>query len=172
MKERKLAQLPKGDNMISSIRVSHYDNISRNLHHPSYRKDFISHYDELFRHNLEIYDLNYPCPPKELIFEDNHLITQYGTGLSTLTQKKSKYMNSKRSREISEQNTYINQLFKKLKKKEGTPFTNPDSIKHIFKNALRKGNIDEETIAYATEDMHIEYIVNQDQKELEINIHL
>ena len=93
---RKPHCLEKGDHMITTERVATYDAMSRNMHHPSYRNDFTKHYDDLFRLNLSVHDLNYPAPPPEIRTRKIKKLDPL-TGTMSTTMMSSKYMVGKNS---------------------------------------------------------------------------
>lgn len=185
---RKPGKLERGDFFISTERMETYDKYARNLHHPRYRADFNSHYNDLFRANMKFHDLNYPAPPRETIekrtmkFYDGELpdsTTQMTSTnlmsshmLSSSSLKKSKYMTSRRSSMRMNQKNIKEQFIEKLKMNEGQPFADQEKIVADIVRALMKGDVDVDTIQSALEDVNIEFNVNEETSELEIVVKL
>lgn len=176
---RKPHCLEKGDHMITTERVATYDAMSRNMHHPSYRSDFTKHYDDLFRLNLSVHDLNYPAPPPEIRTRKiKQLDPLTGTMSTTMlsskltssdARRKSKYMSTMKSQSHSKATSFNDEFLEKLKQNEGMPFADQEKIIADIVRALSKSDVDMETIRLAFEDVHVEFIVNKN--ELEIDVH-
>ena len=173
--------LEKGDHMITTERVATYDRMARNLHHPSYRHDFTTHYDDLFRANLKFYDLNYPAPPPEIRTRKLKQLdpltgtmstTMYSSRLaSTDTKRKSKYMSTRTYQRRKSHKSFKDEFVERLKQNEGAPFADQEKIVADIVKALLKGDVDMDTIQAAFENVNIEFIVHQDTAELEIDVH-
>lgn len=171
--------LEKGDHMITTERVATYNKMARNLHHPHYREDFTRHYDDLFRLNLKLHDLNYPAPPPEV---RTRKIKKYdpmtGTMSTTMlssrtsneTRKKNKYTSTKRPSSQQKQiiTSFREKFIEDLKRDEGKPFADQERIVAELIRGLLKEGVEMEAIQNAFEDVNIEFIVHQDTSELEI----
>jgi hypothetical protein len=181
MRTRKPYCLEKGDHYITTERNATYDKMARNLHHPDYREDFKQHYNELFRINMKLHDLNYPAPPPEIrtgkLKEVNPLTGTLSTTMvnskAYMTSRgKSKYMSTLKSKSAGKvKKNFKDEYIDNLKQNEGAPFADQERIVADIIADLRQSGVDMETITNAFEDLSVDFIVHQDINELEIDLH-
>lgn len=164
------------DNLSSTPRAGLYDTLARDLHYPSYRRDFTVHYNELARSNRKFHDLNYPCPqPSNRGFDETYNDDYKNYHKSTMSKSRSRSRSRSKSKSMSsylekqEPKSLKNLLIQKIKL--GNAPDQQKIIDAVYRSLLNKG-LDHTVIEDALRNAAVRYVVNEESSKIEICLFL